>query len=586
MWAVTALYAVLAFYNLGNTSAPQTFTDVKNGDDIVVDLGERRDITRITLYVGIAEGSFTFKVSDNGSVWRDITMSYREDGGEEGEENRAAIKPDHTTSFSWLTSRIHQNTRYIRITGSADASRQTVGMLGEVAVWDGDMQAPIVWTDRPEIADEQNLVARSGNYMNSAYFDEIYHARAAYEIIHGKPVYETVQPPLGKLLITPGIRIFGMTPFGWRFMGTLFGVAMLPVMFCLAKKTLVDSWLALVATSILALDFMHFTLTRISTIDSYPVFFIMLTFLFLLEYMKRAGNEELSNWQRVKPLLWSGFFFGLGCASKWITLYAAAGILALLIITWVKVTRGARRLQKPRKRGASSPRVSKNTGAMPATRRDLKSNRVLHDFLVCCGIFVVIPAIIYTLSYIPHSHDGNLFKTVVDSQKSMFSYHSKLDEGHPFASPAWTWPLVWKPVWAYMDVEAGAYGMTGAINIMGTPIIWWFGFAAALATIVLACVNRNSVAVFISMAFLTQYIFWFSIPRIIFIYHFFASVPFMILAMCFWLQKTPKWIWMATIAAAAVLFAAFYPLLAGNRIPIEYAEKLRWLPEWNIFAGR
>ena len=47
-------------------------------------------------------------------------------------------------------------------------------------------------------------------------FDEIYHARTAYEHILGMKPYENSHPPLGKLFISLGILAFGMNPFGWR----------------------------------------------------------------------------------------------------------------------------------------------------------------------------------------------------------------------------------------------------------------------------------------------------------------------------------------------------------------------------------
>jgi len=34
-----------------------------------------------------------------------------------------------------------------------------------------------------------------------------------------------------------GILVFGMVPFGWRIVGTLFGVAMVPVMICSEKRS-------------------------------------------------------------------------------------------------------------------------------------------------------------------------------------------------------------------------------------------------------------------------------------------------------------------------------------------------------------
>ena len=57
------------------------------------------------------------------------------------------------------------------------------------------------------------------SYLNSTYFDEIYHARTACENIEGVYPYEISHPPLGKLIIAIGIELFGMTPFGWRFSG-------------------------------------------------------------------------------------------------------------------------------------------------------------------------------------------------------------------------------------------------------------------------------------------------------------------------------------------------------------------------------
>jgi dolichyl-phosphate-mannose--protein O-mannosyl transferase len=561
MLAITALYAAAAYINLGDVKAPQTFTEIMNREQIVVDLGGQTDITRIVLYAGICDGKFTFECSDDSETWRAITDSFNENGEIADEEDRGVMKPDYSTSFSWFVMRINENAGYLRITARNSGGKASVGMLGEIGVFNGDVQIPVVLAEKAEIADEQEFVRRSNNFMNSTYFDEIYHARTAYEILNKKTIYETTHPPLGKLIIAIGIKIFGMTPFGWRFTGTLFGIAMLPVMFFLAKKTLEDGRLAVLATALLALDFMHFSLTRISTIDSYPVFFIMLTFLFLFEYTRRAGNTELKSRQRVSPLILSGLFFGLGCASKWNTLYSAAGILVIILLTW---------------RRAVKENPGKNNGIVKRI--------IICDFLVGVMVFIIIPAVIYVVSYIPQVYEGSLIKTVINAQKFMFNYHSQLKAEHPFSSPVWSWPVILTPLWAYMDSEAGAYGLTGAINIMGTPIIWYLGFAAAVLTIVWAFLKRKFTAVFISISYLTQYVFWLLVPRIAYIYHYFASVPFMILAICFWMGEAPRWAKIALIAAAVVLFAAFYPVLSGIRIPLEYAKWLVWNKNWFIFS--
>ena len=56
----------------------------------------------------------------------------------------------------------------------------------------------------------------SSTYYNSTYFDEIYHARTAYEQLRGVYPYEVSHPPLGKEILSLGIVLFGMMPFGWR----------------------------------------------------------------------------------------------------------------------------------------------------------------------------------------------------------------------------------------------------------------------------------------------------------------------------------------------------------------------------------
>ena len=89
-----------------------------------------------------------------------------------------------------------------------------------------------------------------------------------------------------------GIKLFGMTPFGWRFMGAVMGVLMLPVMYLLAKQLTKRTDLSCIAMALLALDSMHFTQTRIATIDSYVVFFIMVMYLFMIRYVQMSFFRE------------------------------------------------------------------------------------------------------------------------------------------------------------------------------------------------------------------------------------------------------------------------------------------------------
>ena len=86
------------------------------------------------------------------------------------------------------------------------------GMLKEIGVFEegGKEALPIeikqldgtpAAGDLLNLADEQHLVQyRQGDYMTSTYFDEIYHARTAYEHLNRiKPHERNLHPPSGKI---------------------------------------------------------------------------------------------------------------------------------------------------------------------------------------------------------------------------------------------------------------------------------------------------------------------------------------------------------------------------------------------------
>ena len=96
-------------------------------------------------------------------------------------------------------------------------------------------------------------------------------------------------------------------------MGALFGVLMLPVLYHLLKQLFGKTLLCTAGVVLFAFDFMHFTQTRIATIDTYAVFFLLLMYdamvLFLRKDLTVAPLKKL-----LPPLLACGVFTGLGIA--------------------------------------------------------------------------------------------------------------------------------------------------------------------------------------------------------------------------------------------------------------------------------
>ena len=303
---LTAVYALIAFLNLGDTSAPETYFPLPNGGRVEIRFADEVALGRVFYFAGLNTGDAELTVLRDGieisagtlpHTYRDV-FKWRDAELEEGQ--------DLTTDTLVL---------YPHADGSEDIE------IGEMAFFDEsgyrvDPSDISVSAGAEALCDEPMAVPDASTWRNSTYFDEIYHVRTALEHLRLIKPYEVSHPPLGKLIIAVGLTLFGVNPFGWRFMGVLFGVLMLPVMWQLIRRLFGDDRIALCGTAIFAFDFMHFAQTRIATIDTYGVFFILLMYLFFWSWY------DHDNWRH---LALAGVCFGLGAASKWTCLYAGAG---------------------------------------------------------------------------------------------------------------------------------------------------------------------------------------------------------------------------------------------------------------------
>lgn len=70
---------------------------------------------------------------------------------------------------------------------------------------------------------------------------------------------------------------------------------MLPLLYVLLKKLFGRTRYSVIGTALFAFDFMHFSLTRLGTIDSYPVTFIIAMYLFMYLFGKRAAEYAKEN---------------------------------------------------------------------------------------------------------------------------------------------------------------------------------------------------------------------------------------------------------------------------------------------------
>ncbi|MBD0380097.1 glycosyltransferase family 39 protein [Paenibacillus sedimenti] len=601
MWYLGSLvlvYTLIALFNLGGHKDPVTFwKPAKSGEAVIVDLGSAHNLTRINSFAGVGEGAYSYWFSMDGKDW----------------SGQIAVKSDHTKVFTWNTVEPKLNARFVKIT--IDAQESAALHLHEVGIFGNGSSAilPVRQVIEQDVNasdegkpaflfDEQGVVPYTPTYMEGSYFDEIYHARTAYEHLHKIEPYESTHPPLGKILISIGIYVFGLNPFGWRIVGTLFGIAMIPVMYVFAKRMFGRSEFAFIAAFLLTFDFMHFAQTRIATIDVYGVFFIMLMFYYMHRYTTLSFYRERL-WATLVPLGLSGLFFGIGAASKWIVIYGGAGLALLLLLSLLErfsEYRFARRLLRE-DAAIAEPAATAAPDQLQLTDEQRSRLQLVQRLFMkytlltlvwCVLMFVIVPLGVYTLSYIPFMMvpgPGHDLKDVVTYQVHMFKYHSDLVATHPFSSPWWEWPMMLRPIW-YYQAKLMPEGMLSSIISFGNPLVWWPGFIAVVLSFYVAFKRKDSILRMLLIAYCSQYLPWILVPRLTFIYHYFAMVPFLILILTYYVKEyleegqlhKRRWVY-GYLAAVLLLFVIFYPILSGMVIPAKYSFFLRWLPGWNFF---
>lgn len=91
------------------------------------------------------------------------------------------------------------------------------------------------------------------------------------------------------------------------------------------------------------------------------------------------------------------------------------------------------------------------------------------------------------------------------------------------------------------------------------------------------------------LGYFANFLPWVLVPRTTFIYHYFASVPFLTMAIGLFLEdfyaraKRGK-LWIGIyLGAVLALYCLFYPVLTGISMPDVQGLLLEWLPSWTLF---
>ncbi len=569
---IIVLFSIVAFYNLGSTHIPNSgWKPEEKGESVILEI-EDHPIDKIYYFLGTEnnpnarseEDVFLIEASDDLENWEEVTTIQ-----------------EHLFLFSWIKEDVDiQDKRYIRVTGLdpyISMNEIAFKLKGEkefskVEVLESDHSTGENLIDEPE------EVLLEPTQANGIFFDEIYHARTAYEMGNGYELYEVTHPVLGKEIISIGIAIFGMNPFGWRFMGVIFGILMIPILYNFIKQMFKKTSVCFVGTFLFTFDFMHFVMSRIATIDTYAVIFTMLIYYFMYRYYQTSFYDTDLK-KTLRPLFFCGMFVGIGFASKWNVAYGFIGIAILFFMNMYKRYKEYLHAKK-------KVEVEHSTDEMDQKVYQSFREDFVKTIYACVLFFVIIPCIIYYLSFIfifDITNIGTYTKQVIDYNVNMFQFHTGSLLYHPHQSPFYEWPFLVRPMLFRADLSLSGdfYG----ILCISSPLFCWGGTITMIMTLAYYIKTKDKKALFILIGYFSVWLPWIFVKRSTFIYHYYPALIFVALSWAYVINKIidkKKWFVIGIVLLHIILFCIYYPVLSGSWTSEEYARRLELFPSWMI----
>lgn len=361
------------------------------------------------------------------------------------------------------------------------------------------------------------------DYPKNYVFDEVYHAFTAKEYLNGnkeawnpwgKPppgvAYEWTHPPLAKQIMAGSMLVLHNTDsWAWRLPGSLLGILSVFLVYLLGKVLFKNERISLMAAFIFSLDGLTFVQSRTGMNDIYYVTFVLISLLFFLN----------------KKTFLSAIFLGLALCSKWAAIY--------LILIYFPFLLYQRRVK---------------------------------DLI----FFILVPFGMYILSYTHYFLMGYKWNDFIQLQNQMWWYHTNLKATHAYSSPWWSWPLNLYPVWYFVDYQKDSIAN---IFASGNPVVFWLGSTSIVFTAFQAVKKRSINLLLIVLGFTVFWLPWALSPRIMFLYHFSPSVPFLSISLAYQLNnlsminKRGRLIAISCLVLIVLCFILIYPFLTAIHIP-------------------
>ena len=328
------------------------------------------------------------------------------------------------------------------------------------------------------------------------HFDETWYVPTARELIATGEMLHQEHPPLGKLLISFGVTIFGDGPFGWRAMSAVFGSITLLGMFLWSYALLRAIAPALWVAAITLFSQFLYVQSRIATLDIFVMAFCALGLAFFTFSLQERGSGR----RCFAYAILAGASLGLGGACKWSGFFLLAGLIAVACLIQL--------FRLWQVRFADARPADFYGDDVWAAMTPLKT-------IVALG---VVPFLAYFASYVPQMiHAGSMWE-FVNSHRRMFEILSGNAGTHPYSSGWYAWPRLTRPVWYLFEARDrgtpwSAQNPASAILALPNPLILCAGEIAIVATTLAWLRARNMNAMIVTVGFWSQYLPWAIDPK-------------------------------------------------------------------------
>lgn len=385
-------------------------------------------------------------------------------------------------------------------------------------------------------------IDRPGRLM----FDETHYIPAAKALFDLEFPRNIEHPMFGKELLAAGIWLFGDNVWGWRLVPSLFGSLTVVGAFAFLWLLLHRTRAAAIGALLAMLNQSLFVQARTGMLDVFLGALVVWAMVAFLWAMRGGPRRAWVGW------IGGSLLLGFAVAVKWAAIpYVALAGLAFIVLRL--------RDHWPAKgkqldvRALLSGRGQKRWAGLPAL-----------PALLAMG---AVSLAAYFVTFLPAFHyrfGAVTLAGLIPLQFEMYAMQTQVLPGHTYESDWYSWPFMQRPIWYFYEEDMGAWR---GVLLIGNPLLMWTGLGAVIACLLGWFRVRSMPALAVALLWIASLAIYIVIPKSLgFYYYYHLSGIFICMAIAValdlygWRNKGwDEWY----LAAAAVVFAWFYPILSA-----------------------